>query len=77
MAPVYELTVYDQTGRRVTMRDLAGEGALGDPNRVDLRFGRDAAGDLYVLSKGNGKIWKITGTRRFANCNPGSTKLTT
>ncbi len=76
MAPIYELMVYDQTGRRVTMRDLAAEGALGDPNRVDLRFGRDAAGELYVVSKGNGKVWKITGTRRFANCDPGSTTLT-
>jgi hypothetical protein len=75
MAPIYELMVYDQTGRRVTMRDLAGEGALGDPNRVDLRFGRDSVGDLYVLSKGNGKIWKITGTRRFANCKPGLHQL--
>ena len=38
----------------------------GRPDRVDLRFGRDADGELYLLSKANGKIWKITGTRRFA-----------
>jgi glucose/arabinose dehydrogenase len=76
MAPVYQLMVYDQTGRRVTMRDLAGEGALGDPDRVDLRFGRDAAGELYVVSKGNGKAWKITGTRQFASCDAGTVTLT-
>jgi Glucose / Sorbosone dehydrogenase len=75
-ATIFELMVYDQTGRRTTMRELAGAGALGDPNRVDLRFGRDAAGGLYVLSKGNGKLWKITGTRRFASCKAGPVRLT-
>jgi hypothetical protein len=29
--------------------------------RVDLRFGIDRAGELYILSKANGKIWKVTG----------------
>jgi glucose/arabinose dehydrogenase len=72
-APIYELMVYDEAGRRVTMREIAGEGALGDPNRVDPRFGRDADGELYVLSKGNGKIWRITGTQRFASCDVGTT----
>jgi hypothetical protein len=40
------------------MQELA-----GDP-RVDLRFGSDGIGELYVLSKANGKIWKVTGARR-------------
>jgi len=35
------------------MQSLAGDA------RVDLRFGRDAAGELYVLSKANGKIWRV------------------
>jgi glucose/arabinose dehydrogenase len=74
-APIYELMVYDAAGRRVTMRDLAGDGALGDPNRVDPRFGRDADGELYLLSKGNGKIWRITGTERFADCHVGRTRV--
>jgi hypothetical protein len=75
-APIYELMVYDEHGRRTTMREIAGEGALGDPSRVDPRFGRDADGELYLLSKGNGRIWRITGTEKFADCKPGSTRVT-
>ena len=47
----------------------------GDPNRVDPRFGIDADGELYLLSKANGKIFKITGTRRFAACDVGHTRV--
>jgi hypothetical protein len=75
-APIYELMVYDEEGNRRTMREIAAEGALGDPNRVDPRFGRDADGELYLLSKGNGKIWRITGTQRFASCDVGNTHVT-
>jgi hypothetical protein len=52
-ATIRALTLLDAQNRPVTMQDLA-----GDP-RVDLRFGRDAAGELYVLSKANGKIWRV------------------
>ncbi|MGH3801603.1 MAG: hypothetical protein ACRDTD_16020 [Pseudonocardiaceae bacterium] len=52
LAKVYELLLLDDTGRQVTMQDLA-----GDP-RVDLRFGSGGAGELYILSKANGKIWR-------------------
>jgi hypothetical protein len=76
MARIYELMVYDQSGTRVRTRELLNAGGKGDPNRVDLRFGRDAAGELFILSKGNGKIWKITGTQRFADCDPRGTKVT-
>jgi hypothetical protein len=58
LATVAEVMLLDAGGRRVTMQDLAG-GA-----RVDLRFGRDAHGELYLLSKANGKIWKVTGAHR-------------
>jgi Glucose / Sorbosone dehydrogenase len=75
MAAIYELMVYDERGRRTTTRQLLNADGLGDPNRVDLRFGRDAEGELYVLSKGNGKIWKITGTQRFASCKVGATEV--
>jgi Glucose / Sorbosone dehydrogenase len=74
-APIHELMVYDEEGNRSTLRELAGEGALGDPNRVDPRFGRDSEGELYLLSKGNGRIWRITGTRRFASCGDGDTRV--
>ena len=44
--------LYDEAGRRTTARKLLNADGLGDPNRVDIRFGRDADGELYVLSKG-------------------------
>jgi len=69
MARLYDLTLYDTSGKRVTMRELAGNA------RVDLHFGRDARGELYLLSKANGKIWKITGTRTFASCDTDGSRL--
>jgi glucose/arabinose dehydrogenase len=68
-APIHQLMLFDRTGNRVTMQDLAGD------QRIDLRFGRDRAGELYLLSKANGKIWKVTGTRRFAGCEVGRTRV--
>jgi glucose/arabinose dehydrogenase len=62
---MYAPTLLDETGKRVTMQELAGD------ERVDLRFGRDGAGELYVLSKANGRIWKITGTGPGAACADG------
>ena len=53
LAAIHLLNLLDEQGRRVTMQALAGDA------RVDLRFGRDAAGDLYLLSKANGKIWRM------------------
>jgi glucose/arabinose dehydrogenase len=64
LAPLNQLMLFDAAGNRVLMRDLSGPGAPGDPNRIDLRFGVDAAGELYILAKANGRIWKVTGTRR-------------
>src|SRR5690606_17914732 len=31
----------------------------GNDDRIDLRFGRDAKGELYLLSKGSGTIWRV------------------
>ena len=58
-ATIHEFRIIDQSGRRVTMAELA-----GDP-RIDLRVGTDRSGELYLLAKANGKIWKITGTRQL------------
>jgi glucose/arabinose dehydrogenase len=58
LATIYELTLFTDQGQPVTMQQLAGN------SRVDVRFGTDSHGELYVLSKANGKIWKIIGTRR-------------
>jgi hypothetical protein len=62
-AKIHQLMIYDQNGKRVTTPELAGS------PRVDLRFGTDAQGELYLLAKANGKVWQVTGTRQFASCN--------
>lgn len=54
---IKEFTIYNENGTKTTMLKLA------DSNRADLRFGLDAQGEIYVLSKQNGKIWKITGAK--------------
>jgi hypothetical protein len=58
LATIYELTLLTDKDEPATMQQLAGN------SRTDLRFGTDSHGELYVLSKANGKIWKIVGTRR-------------
>ncbi|MFS8099676.1 PQQ-dependent sugar dehydrogenase [Lentzea alba] len=65
MATTREMMVYSG-GQLTTLKAL-----VNDPNRVDLRFGQDADGELYVLAKANGKIWKVTGARTFAACRSG------
>ena len=70
LAQMYNVMLYTTAGQRVSMRDLAGD------SRVDLRFGQDGNGELYLLAKANGKIWKVVGTKRFANCSPGDTVVT-
>jgi Glucose / Sorbosone dehydrogenase len=72
-APIHRLALFDSAGNPVRMQDLSGPGAPGSPERVDLRFGTDAAGELYLLAKANGKIWKVTGTRIFASGAVGDT----
>ncbi|HCT79735.1 MAG TPA: hypothetical protein DGG94_10415 [Micromonosporaceae bacterium] len=69
LAPIYQFLLLDPAGRRISMKDLAGDA------RVDLRFGTDAHGEIYLLSKANGKIWKITGARHFAGCDVGDTTV--
>lgn len=57
LATIHELAIFDDSGSEVTMPILVGDA------RVDLRLGRDGDGELYLLSKANGKIWKVVGTR--------------
>ncbi len=44
-----------QNGRPVRLLDLVGEGA----ERVDLRFGQDERGEIYLLTKQDGRIRKL------------------
>jgi hypothetical protein len=59
LAPLHQLQIFTGT-TRTTMQGLAGS------NRVDMRFGVDRAGELYVMAKANGRIWKVTGVRGSA-----------
>jgi hypothetical protein len=73
LATIHRFALFNAAGNPVRMQDLSGPGAPGNPERVDLRFGTDAAGELYILAKANGKIWKVTGTRIFASGAVGDT----
>jgi hypothetical protein len=57
-AQMYELALYDTDGTRKRMPDFTGD------ERADLRMGRDRAGDLYLIAKANGKVWKVVDTVR-------------
>jgi glucose/arabinose dehydrogenase len=51
LATIRELTLL-RGGRRVRLLDLV----RGQPGRVDLRFGQDEAGEVYVLTKQDGMV---------------------
>jgi hypothetical protein len=70
-ATIHRFNLFTAAGVPVRMQDLSGPGAPGDPNRVDLRFGTDQQGEIYILAKANGKIWKVTGTRTYASASAG------
>lgn len=57
LAPLYQLRIITAAGAETSMA------ALAEDARVDLRLGIDRAGELYLLAKANGRIWKVTGTR--------------
>ncbi len=40
-------------GKPITLRELCGTG------RVDLRFGRNPKGELYILTKSDGKVYRL------------------
>ncbi len=53
-APIKEWKVM-LNGSISTLRQLCGN------NRVDLHFGKDAAGEMYLLTKPDGKVYKLAG----------------
>lgn len=56
-AKINQLALYDADGNRMRMPDFVDDG------RIDMRFGTDADGNLYLLSKANGKVWKVVDTK--------------
>jgi hypothetical protein len=67
LAPLYQLSLVDGQNRPMTMQDFAGD------KRTDIRFGTNEAGDLFVMAKANGKIWKVTGTKPLKDVYPSLT----
>lgn len=55
-APLSELTL-KRNRSTIELMDL-----VGGPDRVDLRFGQDRAGEIYVLTKQDGKVRKLAPT---------------
>ncbi|MEV6301631.1 PQQ-dependent sugar dehydrogenase [Actinoplanes sp. NPDC051861] len=74
-ATIHRLHLFTPAGESVRMQQLSGPGAPGNPERVDLRFGTDSRGELYILAKANGKIWKVTGLATFADEPVGNTRV--
>ncbi|WP_265522158.1 PQQ-dependent sugar dehydrogenase [Oerskovia flava] len=63
LAPIEQLRVFHD-GQETSFQQLVGD------SRVDLRFGADASGELYLVAKANGKIWKVTGARHVGASSP-------
>jgi glucose/arabinose dehydrogenase/mono/diheme cytochrome c family protein len=55
-ANIYEWQI-SVNGRPRLLRDLCGA------DKVDLRFGRDSNGEVYILTKPDGKIYKLVGKK--------------
>lgn len=55
-APIYEWRI-SHKGKVQDLVELCGS------KRVDLRFGRDHQGELYLFTKPDGKVYKMTGTQ--------------
>lgn len=59
-APIQELTLQLENGKPVSWPELTGNNITGH-SRVDLRFGTDDDGELYLLTKADGKIYQVSG----------------
>jgi glucose/arabinose dehydrogenase len=63
-AKIYKLRIFyrgKETPMRTPQQDTgsAGKGIVGDNGRVDLRFGMDQDGEIYVLTKADGMIRRL------------------
>ncbi|MDO8677905.1 MAG: hypothetical protein Q7R30_04980 [Acidobacteriota bacterium] len=62
MFPVVEATYHARGGKHPR---LQGNPSLIKGGRADVRFSIDAAGELYLYSKGDGMIRKVVGATGF------------
>ncbi|MBT8185636.1 MAG: hypothetical protein KJN76_12400, partial [Eudoraea sp.] len=51
-APIYKLDL-ELNGIKTSFAKISGDA------RVDLRFGKDSSGELFIFTKSNGKVYKI------------------
>ncbi|HEY6179358.1 MAG TPA: PQQ-dependent sugar dehydrogenase [Kofleriaceae bacterium] len=63
-ATIHEMKLLDSSGRLMSMQELVGD------TRIDLRFSVDNQNALYLLSKSNGKIYKVVDAKRFDDVLP-------
>jgi hypothetical protein len=63
-ATIHEMKLLDSSGRLMSMQELVGD------TRIDLRFSVDNQNELYLLSKSNGKIYKVVDAKRFEDVLP-------
>ncbi|MDX2246132.1 MAG: PQQ-dependent sugar dehydrogenase [Bacteroidia bacterium] len=56
-APIFELEL-EVNEKSQNLESLTGN------KRVDLRFGQDQYGELYIFTKADGKIWKVVNSRK-------------
>ena len=83
VAPIYEIETSLRRLVEATYRErggktpaLPGMGAVAGPGRVDVRFAEDNDGELYLLTKPDGVIRKIVGTRETTAPAPAATAPT-
>lgn len=60
MAPVGEWHV-SVNGKAQTLKEVCGS------QRVDLRFGRDAKGEIYIMTKADGVLYKVVSVKQDAS----------
>lgn len=62
-AKVYTLNI-EAEGKKTDMETLT------QNRRVDLRFGQDTRGDLYLFTKADGVLWKVVDAKKADNSSP-------
>jgi hypothetical protein len=62
-SPMWTIVESAYRVRGGTDPDLPGRSTVSGSGRVDIRFAEDAEGELYIISKSDGMIRKITGAR--------------
>ncbi len=63
-APIHKLTLLDGNGNPTTFNSMIGA------SRGDLRFGLDAAGEIYIMSKQDGVVRKLYSDEAPSNESP-------